>query len=177
MGASWWQNFTPYQTDISLALNDLRWQAYRDNDFYDTSNDFDDDMSEDEFIVSLGGLDEDPNGAKLALLEGWRERTNLRRSVSSPDALLDAQSDTGTHSVIDLYEGVTTDPKPFTASPLTPEQLQDAFATHAPTRAHVDAWLAGDDPYSLRERWSGFYIVIYDSGAPSEILFAGFSGD
>jgi hypothetical protein len=34
-----------------------------------------------------------------------------------------------------------------------------------------------DGVCDLRERWEGTYIIVYEGDVPSEILFAGHSGD
>lgn len=59
--------------------------------------------------------------------------------------------------------------------PLSADQLLQLFGTPQPTRALVEG--AGGRLSGLRERWQGLYIVVYDQGLPSEICFAGVSGD
>ena len=175
VGASWWQNFVPYEADISSALDRLRWDTYRSGNYFRDEARLDRNMTEAEFIDSIGGLDGDSDGGKQFLLDDWRSSQG-REPVTSPDTLLDSQPDSGSHSAIDLYLGVSSAPELFTASPLTNDQLLQAFDSLTPSRAAVESWLDRPTP-AIRQRWSGFYVVIYADDAPTEILFAAYSGD
>lgn len=112
-----------------------------------------------------------------AYLDEWDEEERDGAAPGSPDELLQGQPEDGTHSIIDMCEGVSTQPSAFTVSPLTPTQLQEAFGTNRPTLAAVTAWLDHTDISAVRRRWEGLYVVAWDGAHPSDIIFAAFSGD
>jgi hypothetical protein len=80
----------------------------------------------------------------------------------------------GTHSILDV-EAVSNTPQFGTVSPLTNQQLVTIFGTTKPTREMVTENL--DQCCDLRRRWEGLYVIAYQDDRPSDICFAGFSGD
>jgi len=97
---------------------------------------------------------------------------------STIDELLDSNEDAGTHSIIDMYEGVASEPKWFAVAPFTNDQLNSLFGTPKPTRDQVkldDVFL--DKVYQYRDVGEGAYIILYKDDQPDEILFLGASGD
>lgn len=55
-----------------------------------------------------------------------------------------------------------------------PDDLKALFRTTQPTRKMVEA---NRDYFDWLGRGIGLYIVLYDNGTPTEILFAGYSVD
>ncbi|MFG1831001.1 hypothetical protein [Micromonospora chersina] len=94
-----------------------------------------------------------------------------------PDTLFAAQPHSGTHSIIDMAKGVSAKPALFTVSPLTDEQTLEFFKTRTPAPDQVVEWMKTVDPFSVRERWQGAYVVSYLDGHPEQIHFSGLSGD
>jgi hypothetical protein len=56
---------------------------------------------------------------------------------SDPDTLLAAQPHSGTHSIIDMANGVSDRPRLGTVSALTVEELREAFGTTTPHSTQV----------------------------------------
>lgn len=81
----------------------------------------------------------------------------------------------GTHSVLDIFGGISDEPQMFAASPLDKEMLVELFGTTMPSREQVEEKdLELNEPI---ERWQARYLIIYRDGKPSEICFTGNTGD
>jgi hypothetical protein len=176
MGASGWHYLVPYQDDVAQALEELRHAVYNSGDFYREEPDATHALTEEQFIAQL-----DPAGDALGInefpLDQWREAQQRPRPVD-PDTLFQSQPHSGTHSIIDMAHGVSTQPSMFTASPLTPQQLLESFATTTPTDQQTLAWAKRSGYSQYRTRWEGVYVVSHDAGGqPDQILFTGYSGD
>ncbi|GAA2394721.1 hypothetical protein [Dactylosporangium salmoneum] len=100
-----------------------------------------------------------------------------RARPTGPDTLVDAQPHSGTHSVIDMVNGVSAEPAFATVSPLAPDNLAYTFGTETPTAGQVETELLIGDLRHERDRWVGTYIVSYHDGRPDRIHFFGSSGD
>jgi len=87
-------------------------------------------------------------------------------------ALEDSEGE-GTRSILDISE-ITDEPQFCAASPLTDDLLEDLYHTRQPTRAAVEANM---DFLEEVERGQAVYIILYDRGRPTEVLFAGMSVD
>jgi hypothetical protein len=175
MGASEWRYLVPYQADVGTALNQLRQEVYDRGEYYRESpeRDADLDLTEEEFLARLGSRDDD-DGLNDAIVADWRARK--RRPVPvDPDTLLAAQPHSGTHSIIDMANGVADRPGFATVSPLTSAELITAFGSTAPSSDQVQEWMKAGG--GLRERWVGTYVISYRDGQPDHIHFAGYSGD
>jgi hypothetical protein len=176
VGASGWHHLVPYKKELSRALAELRQEVYDNGDFYREEPDPAYEMTEEEFVEQL-----DPRDAELGINEflvaQWRE-AHHRPPVSDPDTLLASQPHSGTHSVIDLARGISAEPAAFTASPLTSEQMLEAFGTVSPYHQQLLTWAQRSGYRRYRARWEGVYVLSYGpDGNPDMILFAGYSGD
>jgi hypothetical protein len=177
VGASSWHYTVDYQPDVGAALEQLRQDVYARGEYYRESSGTDPDpdlgLTEAEFRAGLDPR-HDTDGLNEAILDDWRERK--RRPVPvDPDTLLAAQPHSGTHSIIDIYAGVSAAPGIGTVAPLTSDELVGFFRTTAPTPELVQEWMKRGD--AGRERWVGTYIVSYADGQPAHLHFCGFSGD
>lgn len=176
MGASGWMYDVPYQDDIAGALEQLRTETYENGEYYKQEPDPSLELSEDEFKATLT-LDDDPDGIQKFLLEEWR-KAKAWPAIVDADTLLDNQPDSGTHSIIDIFEGLSETPSMFTASPLTTEQLLEFFGTDRPGTPEALEWVSKYDIGQIRARWEAAYLVSYSAdGSPERIHFVGFSGD
>src|SRR5664279_3921906 len=166
MGASGWSYFVPYEADIHTALEKLRQEVFQRGDYllmedWELWGEADDriEAGDDPAVVNADRL------AKRAALP----------KPASIDELFEWNEDAGTHSIIDIERGVSTDPDFGTVSPLTDHQLIAAFGTTKPIHAQIEQWDDSGDPLgSLRGRGKGLYIAVYEDGSPSELYFAGF---
>jgi hypothetical protein len=100
-------------------------------------------------------------------------------ALTDPDDALAAQPGTGTHSIIDMPGGVADEVTPFAVSPLTPEQVFEAFGTAMPTSTQIEEWADEHGGYSqYRDGWEGAWLVGYRAdGTPETLHFVGASGD
>lgn len=153
VGASGWEYFVPYQEDLGAALAALREQVFRSGDWLWTPR-WDDELDAEVEV---------PRPASLAALdELWEEDERLEEE--------------GTHSVLDIREGVLAPGEDwylFTVQPVSGAEARAVAGTDVLTRAHVKAL----DPLAAH-RWVGRCAVLHDGDdEPAEIYFWGFSGD
>ncbi|GAB3823932.1 hypothetical protein GCM10027610_001500 [Dactylosporangium cerinum] len=174
MGSSAWWYTVDYQPDVNAALQLLRQQVYERGDYYRESRDPDLDMAEAEFRASLAPRDTDPERYD-AIVEDWLERRS-RPVPTDLNNLVAAQPHAGTHSVIDMINGVSAEPAFATVSPLSPDNLMYTFGTLTPSADQVETWMSTEIA-DERDRWVGTYIISYDDGQPAHIHFGGLSGD
>ena len=148
----------------------MRWSVYRSDDFLRG-----DELgpgaplTEAEWLDAYADEDGDFDEVEL---DSWR---GMRIVPTDPDTAAQSQPYSGTHSILDITNGVSATPQPFTVSALTDDQLLGLFGTITPTGEQVAA--ATWDICEHRERWYGAYVVSFDAGKPTEIHFMGFSGD
>jgi hypothetical protein len=174
LGSSGWSYTVPYQPDVAAALEQLRQDVYLRGEYYHQPLDHTVAMSEEEFEATLNPRDEE-SGVNDTLREDW-QAAQRHPKPTSPDTLLASQPVSGTHSIIDIYRGISTAPAAFTASPLTADELVGFFGTSAPTTQQLRDWLRRSAG-GVRESWIGTYVVTYLDGKPAEIHFFGSSGD
>jgi hypothetical protein len=152
----------------------LRREVYDRGEYYKESPSSDLDMTEEQFRASLGPApSSDGDGLYEFSIADWLER-KARPVPVDPDTLIAAQPESGTHSIIDMANGVSASPRFATVSPLTTEELIDAFGTVTPSSDQVRAWIVTSGG---RDRWVGTYVVSYRDGEPDKLHFCGFSGD
>jgi hypothetical protein len=162
MGASSWSYLTKYQPDLDAALAKLQQQEFRAGRYY---------------------------------------RPKKAKKPKSIAELRKQNAEEGTHSILDItrvgprpnrpgeifLEMPPPDPEGHrrwledwnnrfgTARELHPDDLVEFFGTLTPSRAQVDERL--DELIDWRSRWQATIVVVHDAGKPTEILFAGVSGD
>ncbi len=173
MGASGWSYFVPYDPDPNRALEALRWKVFRAGDYAPPPK-----------LKGVPTLEEfvppDPDiwnvPEELAM---WKQmhrdacRAAKGTAPDSPDAALRQSGTEGTHSIIDVRRvGKTAQ---AASGPLAPARLEELFGTRQPTRAMVKAKAAAVQ--AARGRNACTYVVVYRAGEPSELFFAGSSGD
>lgn len=167
MGASSWSYWTAYGEGPAAALRDLRARVFRSGDY-------------------LG-----PGG------RAWGKPRDLRRRPKTIEALIAAQGENQTHSILDVVH-LSVDGGPPRAvkkewNPLlqmeafvvveggecrvlSDEQLKNAFGTAHPTRPMIEAF----DLNQLDELWSvhdSLCFTAWDETKPVELFFVGTSGD
>jgi hypothetical protein len=175
MGSSRWAYVAEYG-DVSEVLRQLRERTFETGEFYR------------EPVVPPPAPNAAAYRSKLEqsghppdlidFLVDEFEAALKRQPITDADSMLANQPENGTHSIIDIFDGVSDEPRLFTVSPLTPEQLRDEFGTQRPEVDTVVRWMNGErgiNPY--RASWSGAYVVAYTGGMPSHLCFTGYSGD
>ena len=87
-------------------------------------------------------------------------------------AMLDADAD-GTRSILDI-DHICKTPEFLGACPVADDVLTAFYGTTQPTRKQVEANMEILDEI---ERGHAVYVVLYEDGKPTELLFAGYSCD
>jgi hypothetical protein len=91
----------------------------------------------------------------------------------SIEKALEASDADGTRSILDISQ-IADERSMCAARPLSGEALHHLFGTAQPSRAAVEG---NFDFFDDIERGEAIYIVLYDHGQPTEVLFAGYSFD
>jgi hypothetical protein len=92
---------------------------------------------------------------------------------ASIEAALEASDADGTRSILDIFS-IGEEPGFLVAGPLTDEILHSTYGTTRPTRQMVEENL---NFLEHLERGQAAYIILYENGSPTAILFAGYSFD
>jgi hypothetical protein len=93
------------------------------------------------------------------------------------EELLEQVGDSGTHSILDM-DCVSPKPKRRAISPLPISVLLDYFSTETPSPSEIEeVYEFGSLEKLVTKRWRGIFIVAHFGGKPSDIFFAGCSGD
>jgi len=198
MGATGWTYFVPYEADISAALQRLREDVFARGDYV-----YGDNLTDQQIkaILEKTRPEMDPWMQEVrkqaeTLPEPIRtvylqKAESFKRSIMSGDlppkkrkpksktieAVLEFQAESGTHSILDIV-GISPEPQFRHISPLPREKLAELFGSATPTHAEIEtAHDSGSLEDFVSERWEGIYVVAYHEGLPSEIFFAGCSGD
>jgi len=174
MGASGWEYYVPYEADTNAALEKLRQQVFNSGEYYKAEYGDWRNMTEKDAIASL--YDEMEPEISEIVVDDWRAIKQLAEPTD-PNSLLEWNRESGTHSVIDIYRGISDQPDFGTVCPLTSEQLLSFFDTTKPTHEMVAKWLNENGLTLVRRRGQGLYLTIYENEKPTEYLFTGFSGD
>ena len=161
MGSSSWSYFVSYQPSIDNALQELRQKIFEAGDYYKPA----------EWYKRL-------HERKIIDDREFDERLNEAEAEPKPktiEELLELRGHTGTHSILDI-KGVSLDRHYDVVVPLTPQEYLDIFGTDKPEHEIVEQ---KDDELQLLhgDMDGGVYVVVYQTGLPSEIYFTGFSGD
>jgi hypothetical protein len=148
VGASAWDYYVPYRTDLNAALLDLQARVLAEGTYYWAGGG-----------AAFGEAKQFPN-RPMTMDDLWAEEI--------------VQSE-GTHSILDMNRVVGPGEKPDfgTVEPVTPEEARRCAGTEVLTREHVPLL---DD--LADRRWFGRCAVLHDAdGRPTELYFFGFSGD
>ncbi len=198
MGASGWSYFVPYEADIETALQRLRKDVFDRGEYvYGT------DITEDQLDALLKDarveMDEWkrragetartlPEPLRTYYRQGAEEVEERIMSGRFPHAgpkimpktieqLLEFQAEEGTHSILDIV-GISKESQFGNISPFPRAELIEYFGSETPSHAEIQAaYDSGSLEDFVHERWQGIYLIAYQDGVPSEIFFAGCSGD
>lgn len=184
MGSDAWHHFTPYQVDINAALQQLKEREFRAGHYG-----FDYWLSQmDELLRTLGVQSSTTTDALEA---AHNMKTTFADELikkygtvqAAMDAVLRESNDSGTKSVLDMIR-VTSEPNTCAVCPLTEEELCEIFSTNQPSHEVLENILLNEtEPESCESFWDsigrgeGRYVIIYESGQPVELFFAGFTFD
>lgn len=188
----------PYQADIAAALQRLREAVFSRGDYV-----YGDGVTEEQRTAILAEVrpELDPwmqkvreEAAKLEepfktlylqgmekikgeIMGGGSSSRKPKRKPRTIEQLLELQAESGTHSILDILS-ISPEPQFGTISPFPRTRLVEFLGSETPSHAEVEeAHDSGSLEEFLSERWQGIYVVAYRDGSPSEIFFAGCSGD
>jgi hypothetical protein len=100
-----------------------------------------------------------------------------KRKPKTIEKLLESQAENGTHSILDIVS-ISSEPQFGAISPFPRRKLVEFFGSETPSHAEIEeAHDSGSLEEYVSQRWQGVYIIAYGDGSPSEIYFAGCSGD
>jgi len=150
MAATSWQHIRPFSGNVERTLEQLRLDVFAARTFY---------LSDEPALIGAQG-----RGA-LA--------TCAPRPVTIADAL-GRNGDEGTHSVLDITEGVVDRPTFGAVSPLARELVARCFGSARPTLFEV--LMADFDAVDVCAPGTGRYFVIAESGEPTLVVFVGCTG-
>jgi hypothetical protein len=180
MGASGWSYFTPWQQNADEALQELRKRVFREGRYGRIGR----------WREMPGALDARRRGLPMPqwfILKGlmgvWAAFDlvqGTRGGATVEEAVARAGQD-GTHSILDITDGISKTPNFGTAFPAPERWLIDAYGTSRPTRQMVEK---GFRPADDLERWSCVFFAVWDDGESAEgtgdprwWYFEGCSGD
>jgi hypothetical protein len=155
MGASGWEYVVSYQQDLGAALDALRREVFAAGDYVKPAD--------------SGHVLDLPEPASI-------------EDLTEQEEYWEFMGTSGTHSIIDV-RGVV--PAGFegedfgTIRPLLDSEYRELFGSARPSRADYER-LAGTErlhDYVTGGRWTGRAAVLWDNGAPTELVFWGYSGD
>jgi hypothetical protein len=198
MGATGWRYFVPYEADVSAALQRLREDVFNRGD-YICGDDITDDETEavlekvrpevepwvQKIREEAAKLQEPLRTLYLRAAENFKAEimgggSAPRKSKGKPKTIeeaLEVQAESGTHSILDIA-GISSEPAFGHIRPFPPEKLVEFFGSQTPSHAEIEeAHDLGSLEDLVSERWEGIFIIAYRDGLPSEIFFAGCSGD
>jgi hypothetical protein len=199
MGATRWQYFVPYQTDVSAALQQLREDVFARGEYFSGVT-----VSKEQLDAALKGVGSDwesnlefftsqaadpklpqtTRGKFAALASQLQQLRESGESTPNPapkprtiEELLESRAENGTHSILDIARVAPT-PELGTITPLPKSRLVELFGSQKPTRSDIGQKMSsGELEACICERWQGIYILVYQKDQPTEIFFAGCSGD
>ncbi len=161
MGASGWTYFVPFQEDIANALRELQEAVFNKGKYFKPG-------------AFYGAMFEQMPPKLKEMMAPVIEEMQGRGEPQSIEELREMNGEDGTHSILDM-EGVSATPDFGVLAPLEAGELLDLFGTDKPTRSMIEE--RAEAVLERRDRWEGTYVIAYKEGVPSEIFFAGFSGD
>ena len=147
MGAHPYWYTVTYQPDLGAALEELREREFRAGRYNPV-------MPFIDFPITQASPSPRP-----------RHRTIV-------DALAASEAD-GARSILDI-SSIADEPDFGAACPLPDQVIQSLYGTTQPTAAAVEGNM---DFLQDVERGQAVYVVCYAGGAPSELVFAGYSFD
>jgi hypothetical protein len=164
MGASGWSYRVPYQPDLNQALQQLRTAVFERGAYYKPAVFYEHLL---EVVDTLPG----------EVRQGLEEQIEQRKQLPPPgtiEELFEQNGEEGTHSILDIDRVDTADDFGV-INPLSRDELLAFFGTEQPGWQQVEP--KADELQSLRVRWQGVCVIIYEDDSPREIFFTGYSGD
>jgi len=186
MGASTWEYYVPYEANINAAFLKLceavypevaKWHPARSEQIAQLENE----------LQRLDALyphsKQDPHQAEIResheedIVNALERLRTLPEPRTTQERIIELRlicGVDGTGTILDM-KGVSTKPGYFEIAPLPNEELISLFNTVQPTKSMIE--INKHRLFSLWKIQMGNYIILYTGDQPSEIYFAGSSGD
>lgn len=190
MGKSDWSYFTPFHDDPEVALQELRELIFQRGDFVNPP------QESLNYFLALAPIEQN---AYLVTMRNFRQKfglpsnssydsiasriSSLQEQMRSIDGLFREFADEGTHSILDIihvaYEWILHEEFQYRYAYPLPAQLVEQYISSA-TPSHEQVEMAierifeGDWHYGP---WVAIYFTVYSEGQPTELFFAGSTGD
>jgi hypothetical protein len=148
-----WSYWVDYDPDVSAALQRLRGDVFARGDY---------------------ATEHSPTtvGSRLII-----PQVQPKPKPSTIEELLEQEGDSGTGSILDIIS-ISPTPKRRAISPFPEPLLVEYFGSQTPSPSQVqEVYEFGSLEKFVNKRWRGIYIVCHFDGKPSDIFFAGCSGD
>jgi hypothetical protein len=156
MGGEPWKIGAAFGADVARVLDETRRRIFREGRYTAVDGHQFATLDElDTFFTRGPTFLDEPDG------EGWSE--------------VDMSGATGTQSILDIRD-VGSRRAWGVAAPLDDGELREVFGTATPTRADLTDDRESD-LYERLQRGECAYVVVYDEGGPSQIVFFGYSCD
>src|SRR5438034_7295593 len=156
MSANWpseWSYWVDYDPDISAALQRLREDVFARGDYATADS-----------PIAVGSRRIIPP-------------VQPKPKPSTIEELLEQEGDSGTHSILDITS-ISPKPKRRAISPFPESLLVEYFGSQTPSPSEVqEVYEFGSLEKFVSKRWRGIYIICSFDNKPSDIFFAGCSGD
>lgn len=199
MGATGWNYFVPYETDISAALQRLREDIFARGNYVwgdgltPKQHDSTVKRMRPHIEAWVSNLMKDAENPKLSerertirrmgaeqIRKKWeieeKSKPKVTKKPKTIEDLLNQQAENGTHSILDIT-CISPKPKFGAINPFPNSRLLEFFDSETPSRTNIEEVFESGSLERFISRWQGFYIIAYCNGRPSEIFFAGCSGD
>ena len=151
--SSEWSYWAPYDPDISATLQRLREEVFAQGDYATADS-----------VIAVG--------SRLIV-----PPSDSRPKPATIEELLEREGKSGTHSILDMTR-ISPTPKRKAISPFSDALLKEYFGSETPAPSDVqEVYDFGSLEKFVTKRWRGIYIVAHFDGKPSDIFFAGCSGD
>ncbi len=156
MSANWpseWCYWVDYDPDISAALKRLREDVFARGDYATAGS-----------PIALG--------SRLII-----PPVQPKTKPSTIEELLEQEGDRGTHSILDITS-ISATPRRRAVTPFPESLLVEYFGSQTPSPSQVqEVYDFGSLDKFVTKRWRGIYIICHFDDKPSDIFFAGCSGD
>lgn len=190
----------PYEADTSVALQHLREEVFARGAYAFghglPKKDFDArlkrllpayEASMKEALVQAEdtSLPERLRAAKRAVADHMKKEIEkfgsgvpqIKQKPKTIGDLLKQQGENGTHSILDTPI-ISLKPKFGAITPFPSSKFIECFGSDTPSRFQIQqAFDSGTLEHFVLKRWRGVYVTAFRNGSPSEIFFAGCSGD
>jgi hypothetical protein len=156
-----WHYFVPYQSDVNKALQDLRIDVFAQKAFYTDA------------LPMREWLNRDRDRLSSEMVEVIEKRIAYFEAIPEPatiDELIENDNPRSTRSILDV-DRVAPRPEYGAVAVMPDELAREIFGTHRPSRSQAEE----NFEHAFRAIDANYFLLLYEGGSPSEIMFIGHS--